>query len=53
MNDDKTISAYDSTLTLDKIRFYTEYQYLERKGIYENSIKPAKIADEIIGMLNA
>lgn len=31
----------------------TEHQYLERKGVEEAGIKPAKLADEIIGMLNA
>lgn len=41
-------------ITLDYLRFQPENQYFERKGLGEKEIiKPAKIADELIGMLNA
>jgi len=47
------VSAIDSSLTLNYLQYHTENQYLERKGLYEQQIAPAKIANEIIGMLNA
>ena len=53
MDDNKIISKIDSTLTLDKVRYRNEYQYLERKGLHEERIKPTKLANEIIGILNA
>ncbi|NTW75462.1 MAG: ATPase [Candidatus Moranbacteria bacterium] len=43
-------SKRDSRLTIDYICNAPEGQYLERKGI---GVKPTKLADEIIGMLNA
>ena len=46
-------SLKDSQITLDYLVNNPEDQYLERKGIYERYIKPTKIANEIIGMLNA
>lgn len=46
-------SQYDPHITLEKLRFDKEHQYLERKGIHEKWIKPTKIANELIGMLNA
>lgn len=45
-----SFSEYDSSLTLDEVCQRRERQYLERKG---RSTKPAKIANELIGMLNA
>ncbi len=40
-------------ITIEYLQIQTENQYFERKGIGEKDIKPAKIADELIGMLNA
>jgi ATP-dependent DNA helicase RecG len=45
-----SFSKYNSKLTLDDLRFKPEHQYLERKG---RDIKASKIANELIGMLNA
>lgn len=50
---DETISKYNPAATLAYITRYPENQYLERKGIEESGIKPAKLANELIGMLNA
>lgn len=47
------ISRRDSALTLDYLRYSPESQYLERKGVEEAGLKPSKLANEIIGMLNA
>lgn len=49
----QSISKKDSSLTLAYLRHGPESQYLERKGIGEGGIKPAKLVNEIIGMLNA
>ncbi len=49
----KSISKFDSILDLDYLCFERESQYLERKGYGEEDIKPTKIANEIIGMLNS
>ena len=46
-------SSIDPIATLDYLCNTTEHQYLERKGIEEAGVKPSKLADEIIGMLNA
>jgi ATP-dependent DNA helicase RecG len=43
-------SSHNSSLTLEAIRKRVENQYFERKG---RDIKPSKLANEIIGMLNA
>lgn len=43
-------SKYNSSLTLEALQNKPEGQYLERKG---RDTKPAKIANELIGMLNA
>ena len=43
-------SKYNSKLTLEYLRLKPENQYLERKG---RDTKPTKIANELIGMLNA
>lgn len=45
-----TFSKYNSALTEKLLRTQTEGQYLERKG---RDTKHTKIADELIGMLNA
>lgn len=45
-----TLSQHHSQLTLETLRTAPEGQYLERKS---SAIKPSKLADEIIGMLNA
>lgn len=47
------ISRYNSLITLDYLQKKQENQYFERKGLGEQNIKPTKIADELIGMLNA
>lgn len=44
------ISRINSALTEEGLRANPESQYLERKG---RDTKPSKIADELIGMLNA
>lgn len=49
----KNISNIDSSLTLEYLRSHPEGQYLERKGLGVKDAEPAKIANEIIGMLNA
>jgi len=38
---------------LEYLKNHPENQYLERKGIEGSGIKPSKLANEIIGMLNA
>lgn len=47
------ISSIDPIATLDYLQYTEEHQYLERKGIDEGGTTPAKLADELIGMLNA
>lgn len=47
------ISEYNSIITVDYLKNQVENQYFERKGIGEELVKPGKIAEEIIGMLNA
>lgn len=49
----QSVSNIDSSLTLKKLKHYLENQYLERKGIEDAGLKPTKVANEIIGMLNA
>jgi ATP-dependent DNA helicase RecG len=44
------VSRINTRLTEDVIRFEPEGKFLERKG---RDTKPSKIADELIGMLNA
>jgi ATP-dependent DNA helicase RecG len=48
-----SVSEFDSQLTLDYILTKRENQYFERKGLGEKDIQPTKIANELIGMLNA
>lgn len=47
------ISSINSLLTEEYLRNKKENQYFERKGIGEAGIKPGKIAEELVGMLNA
>ena len=47
------ISQINSIVTIDYLQGQPENQYFERKGWGERDIKAAKIADELIGMLNA
>lgn len=48
-----TLSKFNSAITLKYLKTQPENQYFERKGIGEREIKPTKIAEELIGMLNA
>ena len=48
-----TISTINPLITDVYLRIQKENQYFERKGLGEKDIKPTKIAEEIIGMLNA
>lgn len=47
------ISTLNTLITKDYLCTKKENQYFERKGLGELDIKPSKIADELIGMLNA
>lgn len=47
------ISKYNSVITIDYLKNQGENQYFERKGLGDELLKPGKIAEEIIGMLNA
>lgn len=47
------ISNIDPRITLDFLRSAPEDQYFERKGIEESGVKPTKLANEIIWMLNS
>jgi len=47
------VSQINSQISLDYLQKKRENQYFERKGLGEKDIKPTKIADELIGMLNA
>lgn len=47
------VSQINSQITVDYLQKKRENQYFERKGLGEKDIKPTKIADELIGMLNA
>ncbi|KFC23258.1 ATP-binding protein [Epilithonimonas lactis] len=47
------ISKINTIVTLEYLQTQRENQYFERKGLGEKDIKPAKIAEELIGMLNA
>lgn len=48
-----SISKINSQLTLNYLQTKRENQYFERKGIGEKDISASKIANELIGMLNA
>ena len=47
------ISKINSQITFDFLQKKRENQYFERKGLGEKDISPTKIANELIGMLNA
>lgn len=49
----KSVSRINSAATIGYLSKFPENQYLERKGIEEAGLKPTKLANEIIGMLNA
>jgi len=53
MKEDAVISEINSLITLSYLHTKPEHQYFERKGLGEKNIKPTKIAEELIGMLNA
>lgn len=48
-----SISKIDPIANLEYLCYQREDQYLERKGIDERGLLPSKLANEIIGMLNA
>ncbi len=48
-----SISKIDKRITVEYLIEKVEGQYFERKGIEESGLKPTKLANEIIGMLNA
>jgi len=50
---DSPISKINTLLTTKYLQTQRENQYFERKGTGEKDIKPTKIAEELIGMLNA
>ena len=47
------VSTINSIITKRYLEKQPENQYFERKGLGEKDIKPSKIAEELIGMLNA
>ncbi|TDE01503.1 AlbA family DNA-binding domain-containing protein [Flavobacterium sandaracinum] len=47
------VSNINTIVTEEYLRTKNENQYFERKGLGEKDIKASKIADELIGMLNA
>lgn len=47
------VSNINSLVTKNYLQSQVENQYFERKGLGEKDIKPTKIAEELIGMLNA
>lgn len=49
----KSISEINTIITIDYLKNQLEGQYFERKGLGDKDIKPTKIAEELIGMLNA
>lgn len=49
----ESISKYNTIITLDYLKNQVENQYFERKGLGLELLKPGKLAEEIIGMLNA
>lgn len=48
-----SLSSIDPQVTEDYLRYKLENLYLERKAIGQDNLKPGKLANEIIGMLNA
>lgn len=47
------VSQYSTEITIKFLQTKRENQYFERKGLGDKDAKPSKIADELIGMLNA
>jgi ATP-dependent DNA helicase RecG len=47
------ISQFNTQITLAFLQTKRENQYFERKGLGEKEANPTKIANELIGMLNA
>ena len=47
------ISQFNTQISLDFLQNKRENQYFERKGLGDKDSKPSRIADELIGMLNA
>lgn len=47
------VSKYNTQITLELLQIKWENQYFERKGLGEKDTSPTKIANELIGMLNA
>lgn len=47
------VSRANTIITKEYLQTQPENQYFERKGLGEKDIKPTKIAEELIGMLNA
>ena len=51
--DERPISKINPIASLSYLTKFPENQYFERKGIEEAGLKPTKLANELIGMLNA
>ncbi len=49
----ESVSTINTIVTREYLQTQVENQYFERKGLGERNIKPTKIAEELIGMLNA
>jgi ATP-dependent DNA helicase RecG len=49
----QSVSKINTIVTKEYLQTQNENQYFERKGLGEKDIKPTKIAEELIGMLNA
>ncbi len=49
----KSVSNINTLVTKEYLQTQIENQYFERKGLGDKDIKPTKIAEELIGMLNA
>lgn len=49
----EAISKYNPIITIDYLKNQVENQYFERKGLGDELLKPGRLAEEIIGMLNA
>lgn len=49
----ESVSNINTLVTKEYLQTQVENQYFERKGLGERDIKPTKIAEELIGMLNA
>ncbi|HCS21892.1 MAG TPA: ATPase [Bacteroidetes bacterium] len=49
----ESVSKINTLITKEYLQTQAENQYFERKGLGDKEIKPTKIAEELIGMLNA